>query len=105
MAKSIVQWFADKIQRFVTPLWWVELMQQLQDATVNIFKQFTKEMIDLIKNKIIEVAADDSLSGAQKFENVKNYCRKDLNLKSMRDKALDKAIQDLVVILSFQGKF
>lgn len=72
MAKGIFQWIYNVIHNFKTPIFWKQLMAQAEIAFWAKLKQITKEMLDLLIAKILELQKQN-MSGTEKFNTLVKY--------------------------------
>lgn len=89
---SIFQKLYDAIKGFKTPRWIVAILQEIQDALVQILVQVGKDYLEQIQGKILEVSST-SMTNREKFNAVFKY-GKEL-LPSIKDSALNLLIESL----------
>ena len=101
MKITIFQKAYDWIKNWSAPKSYVDLMGSLQMAIFVALEQIGKEAIAQIRDKIIEVAADDSLSNEQKFWVVFDFSRS--LIPTLKDSVINAVINILVLALKNKG--
>lgn len=99
---NIFQRLYDKIKSWKAPVWYVNLMAELQKAIMSALLQIGKEAINSIKDKILEVA-QEKISNEEKFKKVFNYAKS--LVPKARDSAINAVINNIVLQFKLSGRF
>jgi len=103
MGKSIFQKMADFIRAMKTPDWLLQLLEVIQnDILFPVLGEIGKSGVDFLTAQIIAESKKD-IPGTQKLENVASSFRETFSLKNIGDRALNMAINILVMKLTEQG--
>ncbi|MFA5165586.1 MAG: hypothetical protein WC481_08515 [Candidatus Omnitrophota bacterium] len=97
---KFVQKIIDAIYKIEAPKWFVNLMAEVQEAVILAFYQFSKDELEALKAKMIEVSKKD-IDGDDKFKEVFDFCKTEF--KDKKDRVLNAVIN--AIYLTIYKKF
>jgi len=89
MFQKLYDWF----KNIKTPIWWKDLMADLQVVLISILTQVAKGFIESLQEKIIEIS-QKPLTNKEKFEEVFKYAK--FLLPTLKDSYVNLLIEVLV---------
>ena len=89
------------IKKFRLPEWLIEILERILGVGLDILKEFTREEINDIQNRIMLEAKKD-IPGSEKMANVVSYFRENYTREDITNRALQFCIEYFVALLTKQ---